>query len=364
MKGAIIMNEQLALVDSQNFGNVQCDFWQGENKQEAWMTREQIGLALGYSDPIVAITKIHNRHKVRMDKFSTVTSLVSVEGKRTVNREFHIYSSKGIYEICRWSRQAKADAFMDWVWETIDKLRTGECMLSQGNITFSPQAIESIIQQHIANMENNLTNHIDQRLTGIENNILYLSNMTKQSSPESVIDTIWKERAYSNIIQITKTQPKYYKQANKILKTIYNQMRNIYAVDWVKEKAEFKEKYSSQSISTINIVASKEDLKSMFEKLFFKLFVNTDQQEIKNSITKEDVKKIINPLIEKRQDQSYMGNRTYQTVYSKMDVNWQNRLTRYRNIKGLKNNPQKSKLIIEDPNLYKKFQKTVKELLN
>jgi ERCC4-related helicase len=38
----------------------------------------------------------------------------------------YLYSPKGVYEICRWSRQPKADAFMDWVWGVVESIRTGK----------------------------------------------------------------------------------------------------------------------------------------------------------------------------------------------------------------------------------------------
>lgn len=113
--------ENLQIIKSENFGNVQCDFY-GNNK-EIFVTREQIGQALEYDSPRTAITKIHNRHKERLDKYSTVTKLVTVDGKM---RDVTLYNAKGIMEICRWSQQKKADEFMDWTWEVMDSLRKGE----------------------------------------------------------------------------------------------------------------------------------------------------------------------------------------------------------------------------------------------
>ena len=57
------------------------------------LTREQIGQALEYSDPMVAIGKIHNRHKDRLDNFS-FTILVN-------GHEIYYYTEKGVMEICR-----------------------------------------------------------------------------------------------------------------------------------------------------------------------------------------------------------------------------------------------------------------------
>ena len=36
------------------------------------MTRQQIGEALGYDNPMIAIAKIHDRHKDRIDKYSSI----------------------------------------------------------------------------------------------------------------------------------------------------------------------------------------------------------------------------------------------------------------------------------------------------
>ena len=114
---------ELSLVKQADFNGVTCNFYRDFNADEMYMTREQIGRALGYSDPRKAIEKIHRRNADRMDKYSTVTKLGTVDGKQ---RNAVVYSPKGVYEICRWSRQPKADAFMDWVWDMVDMLRTGQ----------------------------------------------------------------------------------------------------------------------------------------------------------------------------------------------------------------------------------------------
>lgn len=117
------MNE-LNLIKSAEFGEIQCDFY-GDGK-EPWMTREQIGAALEYSNPRVAIAKIHSRKKARLDKYSVVTKLVSPDGKAY---ETTVYNRKGIMEICRHSDQPKADAFMDFCWDTMDSLMSGKTKL-------------------------------------------------------------------------------------------------------------------------------------------------------------------------------------------------------------------------------------------
>lgn len=114
------MNE-LKLIKPERFGEIQCDFY-GDGK-EPWMTRDQIGAALEYSNPRVAIAKIHARKKARLDKYSVVTKLVSPDGK---TYDTTVYNRKGVMEICRHSDQPQADAFMDFCWETMDGLMSGK----------------------------------------------------------------------------------------------------------------------------------------------------------------------------------------------------------------------------------------------
>lgn len=94
----------LKLVETDVFNKIAtCDFW-GNINNEYLVTREQIGRALGYSNPTKAIDNIHRKHRERIDKFSTTLTLGVLEGDRYVERERILYNRKGIMEICRWSR--------------------------------------------------------------------------------------------------------------------------------------------------------------------------------------------------------------------------------------------------------------------
>lgn len=56
----------LKLVTTENFGNISCDFYRNMN-DDILLTREQIGSALEYTNPDDALSKIHKRHKDRLD---------------------------------------------------------------------------------------------------------------------------------------------------------------------------------------------------------------------------------------------------------------------------------------------------------
>ena len=120
------MNTNMILATSQNFGTVQCDFWNDNSNNDFWMTRKQIGEALEYNNPQKAIDNLHTKRKDRLDKFSVTLKLRGTDGKLY---DTNLYSFRGVLEICRWSRQAKADEFMDWVWDIVDGLRTGKYTL-------------------------------------------------------------------------------------------------------------------------------------------------------------------------------------------------------------------------------------------
>lgn len=110
---------KLRLIKSASFGKIQCDFY--GNGKDIFVTREQIGLALEYANPQKAIGNLHSAHKERMDQFSFLDS--------RNGRNVYFYNRKGIMELCRWSQQPKADAFMDFCWEVMDGLITGKTKL-------------------------------------------------------------------------------------------------------------------------------------------------------------------------------------------------------------------------------------------
>lgn len=128
------MTNNLKLITTETFGDLSCNFYRNMN-DDILLTREQIGLALEYSDPMVAIGKIHKRHKDRLDNFS-FTILVN-------GHETFYYSEKGIMEICRWSKSDKANQFMDWVWDIVEKYRNNEFVyISQQNNIENEKIIE------------------------------------------------------------------------------------------------------------------------------------------------------------------------------------------------------------------------------
>ena len=122
-------NNSMTKITSKPFGAMNVDVYQND-KHQYYMTREQIGAALEYAEPDKMIRTIHSRNSDRLDKFSTGIKLMRVEGNRTVERAMICYNLRGVMEICRLSRQPKADAFMDFCWDIMESLMRGDTVLA------------------------------------------------------------------------------------------------------------------------------------------------------------------------------------------------------------------------------------------
>lgn len=116
----------LVKVKSSNFGTITCDYY-SNGQGEFFMTRKQIGQALEYADAQKAIDNLHSSHKERLNKFSVTLKSRGTDGKLY---DTCFYSARGVYEICRWSHQAKADDFYDHVYDILEGLRLGYLKLS------------------------------------------------------------------------------------------------------------------------------------------------------------------------------------------------------------------------------------------
>lgn len=109
----------LQLVMTKNINNTLIDgYLEGKTP---YFTREQIGSALEYANPQKAIDNIHARHKERLDPLSVTLNLRATDSKEYMTC---VYSFKGVLEICRWSKQPKADMVMDALYDMAEEVLT------------------------------------------------------------------------------------------------------------------------------------------------------------------------------------------------------------------------------------------------
>lgn len=131
-------NVAMQLATTRKFGELEIQVYEAavghaKAQYDFWMTREQIGQALEYKEPRISIGTIHKRNAARLDPLSTVIKTITVEGKRTVERDVVCYSLRGVMEICRYSNQPKANAFMDFCWDVMIALMHGETVSLKAN---------------------------------------------------------------------------------------------------------------------------------------------------------------------------------------------------------------------------------------
>ena len=262
----------LKLVETDVFNEIAtCDFW-GNANNEYLVTREQIGRALGYSNPANAIKNIHLKHKERLDKFSTQLTLGYVEGDRYVERERILYNRKGIMEICRWSRQPLADKFMDWCWEFMDRLISN----SLNTVTLSREEYSMII--NTVNEVGQL-NKVNEQLTR-QLQIISAQNTTMQDKLSRMWQKImlivppahyssWKNKMSQKIVSLAKILGYTNDDDRKsIYSDIYNMMRSDYDIDL----DSYKENYllsqiDCKNVAMIDVIDSDTALRDIFEEI-------------------------------------------------------------------------------------------------
>lgn len=172
-------NNPMTVITSKPFGALNVDVYQND-KHQYYMTREQIGQALEYGEPTKAIDKIHQRNKDRFDALSSTVNLGVEVGNHTQMRLVYVYSLRGVMEICRFSRQPKADAFMDFCWDIMESLMRGDTVLA------TPQMDAALSKEFI-----------DVRLHALFDSVKNLQNEL-DSTRKDLSEQIGEARATSN----------------------------------------------------------------------------------------------------------------------------------------------------------------------
>lgn len=214
----------LKLITIENFGELQCNFYRNMN-DDILLTREQIGTALEYSNPSTAIKNLHRKHKDRLDSLSMKIKLGRLQNEPTSKsdeQERVYYTERGIMEICRWSRQPKANLFMDWIWDIVNKYRNKEMM----DITLLISTLNKIIS---------VLEKQEERLSQLESQL---------AEPLQVEEKPAYKKPYNP--WFAKMQPKYQLLEDyfditrgQLYKNILKEMENIYHIDTNQIQADY-----------------------------------------------------------------------------------------------------------------------------
>lgn len=240
---------KLKLITTETFGTVPCDFYRNMN-DDMLLTRNQIGQALEYSNPQKAIDNIHSKHKDRLDELSVTTKLRATDGKEYMTT---LYTQRGVMEICRWSRQSKANQFMDWVWDIIESYR---------NNTLPSQNIDMKAFTDILTSLSNTQAAMTQTLNLLNEKI---SNIEEQSRPK---------RKYS--YWTSKMFPKYeelmdylgYESNKELYKYLYKEFNDIYPDYDLRQVADdYCYENKLETCFTLDAIEHDKTIRKLFERM-------------------------------------------------------------------------------------------------
>lgn len=285
-------NNPMTVITSKPFGALSMNVYE-DNNHQYYMTREQIGTALEYNNPNKAIQNIHVKNTDRLDPLSTFLKLRNVERGITKEREYIVCSLRGVMEICRLSRQPKADAFMDFCWDIMESLMCGDSVLAtpQMDAALSKEFIDVRLHALFDSMKNlqseldstrkDLSDQIEEaRATSNEalNAISSVSQCVHQIKDKQMDNAIraknytprnvfqddmsdWRKDLYSKIGVIANTKGYTNKET---LHKIYEYLNRNYGFVLEDARAKYiKRTNRSGKISTIDIIEEDSTWKSV-----------------------------------------------------------------------------------------------------
>ena len=295
-------NNPMTVITSKPFGTLNVDVYQND-KHQYYMTREQIGAALEYNNPNKAIQNIHVKNTNRLDPLSTFLKLRKVEGGITKEREYIVYSLRGVMEICRLSRQPKADAFMDFCWDIMESLMRGDTVLAtpQMDAALSKEFIDVRLHALFDSMKNlqseldstrkelgdqieearatsnealNVISSVSQCVHQIKDKQMDNSIRAKSYTPRNVFRdemSDWRKDLYSKIGVIANTKGYTNKET---LHKIYEYLNRNYGFVLEDARAKYiKRTNRSGKISTIDIIEEDSTWKSIMEAVVADMYV-------------------------------------------------------------------------------------------
>ena len=313
------MTQNITLVTQKPFCSLTCNFYKDDAiENEFYMTRRQIGEALGYVKADDAIQQIHNRNKDRLDPLSTTLTLGGVEGNRWVNRNTRVYTLRGVMEICRFSRQPNADKFMDFVWDVMESLYHGRSVLATPDQTsaVAMQTIQALVDSTLKTQAETtrcmvtmtstlaaLANHFagaipaqqpaPQPVTVAPKDYAVhdepahspKSKSTPAPAPQKSNVSVavaskpvpapvtWRDEVYQTMDKIIRNAPELYSSRRDILNQIYAKMKRDYGFVHEQERLDYRKSHpSAPNLSTIQIVESSTTYREIFDSILNDLY--------------------------------------------------------------------------------------------
>ena len=341
---------ELQLRTTEMFGEVQTNIYENEN-HEMFMTARQLGECLGYSNPTIAINKLVDRNEyIKSEEFSTIVSVVNVENGRKVKREMRVFNEDGIYEVTFLSGTDKALEFHHWVRQLLKSLRKGDLQLANGNVIFSPEMFEAILNKYLGT--------IDNRILALE---------TKKPTQPNF--WVWKKQIANKAIDALCNA--LCTDGRTAYDMVYDHMTSMYGFGKSFAISQFCAKYDIENtsenpakVTVIDAIADVPEYQHEFIDVVNYIIGGSNKNNTQlvdtSDVNCDRVQKTIMPLINKYNDNSPNGSKTYRLVYKKMgksNKSWKNMQTRYHC-------KSKKEVLLKHDKYYTEFVKAINDLLS
>lgn len=259
----------LKLVTTENFGSISCDFYRNMN-DDILLTREQIESALEYTNPSKAIQQIHLRHKDRLEPLCLrITEIRHPQSEGTgIEVETVYYTERGIMEICRWSTKRKANQFMDWCWDVIERYRNNQGFTDQNTqllinaITTLTSSI-TLMQQDIVSIKKEQQSQAQKKLPKKS-----FSRWTKRMFP--------KYKLLMNYFDI---------DLSELYHNLFLELENLYPdIDLAQMQEDYCFENGLEKCYTMEVIEHNKDLRTLFEHMVDDLL---DRYKLKSDSNEE-----------------------------------------------------------------------------
>ena len=282
------MKNNLKLITTETFGDLPCDFYRNMN-DDILLTREQIGTALEYSNPAKAIQKIHLTHKDRLENLCMrlTETRYPQNGGVGVNVETVYYTQRGVMELCRWSNKPKANLFMDWVWNIVEKYRNKELK------SYDCSQVDNKLVNAIDNMNITLSS-MNDRLSKLE------EQQSKKKLPERKYSR-WKKNTFdklNTLLSYVNEHSEEKLKLSEIIHLVLEETEDTYGIEINDYVAAYKSEFDlEENPYVIDVINHYKDIRDVFtltlDSIMDKLHIGKGNNDKKKNIFDELAEMVI-----------------------------------------------------------------------
>ena len=166
--------------------------------------------------------------------------------------QVYYYTEKGVMEICRWSKSKRANEFMDWVWDIIEKYRHNELTPDLAQITNT-----------LTSITNTLTS-LTQVVSSMQQEINIIKAQNQPKLPKKKW-SYWSTKMYPKYQLLTD----YFHITHKELyKNLYSELQNTYPdIDLNQEIDDYCYENKLDSAYTLDVIEHNLTLRKLFESI-------------------------------------------------------------------------------------------------